>query len=327
MDQDMVLRFQDISIGIHTQVEGFAGFIREHTFLKQGRGSSGMDISFLLHGSGMYRTLLGQIPRDARMEARTEVDLDGPVIFRCLTKGDDSIWYILEDYGCIFLDLKTNECHAAMAREGSFQYIDFLLLFLHPLHRLLGGFGYRRIHASCIQVNGRNVLVTGQSGRGKSTAAFALAGRGHLVLTDESPVIFERDECFHACTLLDVIKVRKDALERFFPGCRDILFTRGEDCYLKLSKLNGMPLHTVGPIHDICILSRTGLPETSIEETSPLAVVPELFPQSVDPFLPRQAHGSFEVVMDMLSMARCHLVQFGTDMGLFTQAMERMVET
>src|SRR5258708_22830910 len=46
-----------------------------------------------------------------------------------------------------------------------------------------------RIHASCVALNGRGVLLCGESGAGKSCLAYACARRGWSFITDESTAL------------------------------------------------------------------------------------------------------------------------------------------
>lgn len=53
------------------------------------------------------------------------------------------------------------------------------------------------LHASAVIIEDQAIAITGQSGRGKSTTAAALAKRGYPCVTDDVVTLYERDEAFH----------------------------------------------------------------------------------------------------------------------------------
>jgi len=54
------------------------------------------------------------------------------------------------------------------------------------------------LHASCVAIRGRGVLLTGPSGAGKSDLALRLIDRGAILVGDDGLVIEARDGRLHA---------------------------------------------------------------------------------------------------------------------------------
>ena len=327
MEKHGVYTFQDISIHIAGQVVRLGDFIDKYTFLKPTCIHNSYDIKISISNPEQYTIMTGSIPSSSRLEIETELEINSYCIdFKCFTADRGRMWFIYKDYGCVYIDFCTNEINSVIGMNCEFNFDAFIILFINPLISLMPNFGYKKVHASCISIGEKNVLITGHSGRGKSTAAFALMVKGHRVLTDESPIIFKKPGGFGACTLIDVIKIRRNAVDRFFPEFNDIFFSSGDDCYILLSRLSRKKFNHIDKIHSIFILEQTGKKETTITHISYLEVIPELFPCSVNPFLPGQAKNSFEIIMDMLSEIDCYKVNFGTEMDLFAKEMERVAE-
>jgi len=54
------------------------------------------------------------------------------------------------------------------------------------------------LHASCVAIGGRGVLLTGGSGAGKSDLALRLIDRGAILVGDDGVVVAARDGRLHA---------------------------------------------------------------------------------------------------------------------------------
>jgi HprK-related kinase A len=74
------------------------------------------------------------------------------------------------------------------------------------LQLALGGRRYLLLHASCVERDGRAVLMTGESGAGKSTLATLLAARGWRFMGDEFALIDPESGRIHAFPRLISLK-------------------------------------------------------------------------------------------------------------------------
>lgn len=67
------------------------------------------------------------------------------------------------------------------------------------------------LHASCVAIDGRAVLVEGRSGEGKSDLALRLIDRGAMLVADDYTICTRRDGLLHAAapaTIAGRIEVR-----------------------------------------------------------------------------------------------------------------------
>jgi len=68
------------------------------------------------------------------------------------------------------------------------------------------------LHASCVVIDGRAVVFSGQSGAGKSTLAAAMVARGSQLLSDDVAVARRVDDGFHIMPAFPGQKLWRDAL-------------------------------------------------------------------------------------------------------------------
>jgi hypothetical protein len=73
-----------------------------------------------------------------------------------------------------------------------------LLMFLMQNHLLRSVRNFFAVHAACLEVSGKGVILTGTSTAGKSTLAAGLLGRGWTVYSDEIAALHRTDCRVHA---------------------------------------------------------------------------------------------------------------------------------
>lgn len=62
-----------------------------------------------------------------------------------------------------------------------------------PCPELLAHDGQLRMHASCVAVAGRAIVIAGESGAGKSSLALALIERGASLIADDQTLLIQHD--------------------------------------------------------------------------------------------------------------------------------------
>ena len=68
-----------------------------------------------------------------------------------------------------------------------------------------------RLHATCVAIGGRGVLITGASGAGKSDLALRLIDRGAVLVSDDQVLLARRGVLLYACapaTIAGKLEVR-----------------------------------------------------------------------------------------------------------------------
>lgn len=228
-------------------------------------------------------------------------------------------------YGRIQTDRSSGKTLAAVNCETPWDSFYSIILFgYNALMGLLYRSGLFSVHASCISVGGKGILFTGDSGSGKSTAAFALMRKGHPMVSDDR-VLLSRKASYTALNISDVFKIREDALDRLFPTLIDVTpYHRAlDERYYKISLLSGMRHLPQTPLSVLMTFEKTGKKGSEIKKIHPARVVKDLFPVTLNPYDPEQTENKFKFLMQMLKEIPCYSAEFGTDMDLFAKQVER----
>lgn len=287
---------------------------------------AGIELEFLETEEGEAGRII-PLPGDEYRRVQTLMLLDRAIPFEMYRRGETR-WTDLPGFGRTRLDYRRGRGQALFYPAGEINpfYADLLFGF-KSLNNLLLKEGFCSIHASCVQIGGQGVLFTGQSGSGKSTAAFALARRGHPLLNDELILLRREEDSFHCFTLSDMVKLRQEALERFFPELMDekpYIELNGE-CYYKASLLAGLRYEPTVAARFLVTLAQTGRRKSRIERINAARVVGDLFPVTMPSFNPDITVQKFDILMEFLRQVRCYRVHFGTDMAYFVNLMEEVV--
>jgi len=199
----------------------------------------------------------------------------------------------------------------------------------YALDKLLSSRGVFSLHASCAVVNGNGIAFTGNSGAGKSTAAFILMQKGMQILTDEKLYVFKTDDGYQAGAVSDIIKVNDDSVKRFFANhdsYHEYDVISGEH-YLKIRGTKSTPCQKETPLKALCLLEQTGVPQTQITSVNPTKLVEGLFPVTITGTSRRYKAAKFDFIMEMLNTIECRLVKFGTDMDDFATKINGLADT
>ncbi|MBN1473934.1 MAG: hypothetical protein JW914_04905 [Syntrophaceae bacterium] len=237
-------------------------------------------------------------------------------------------WIDYARVGRIMIDYANGSAIALMCGSAMLPTYQKILFPDYALDKLLASRGIFSMHASCAVVNGKGIAFTGNSGAGKSTAAFILMQKGMPILTDEKLYVFKKDG-YRAGAVSDIIKVNDDSMSRFFAG-RDSYseydVIAGEH-YLKMSAATKSAGQNQSPLKALCLLEQTGVPQTQISAVNPTKLVGGLFPVTITGTTRRYKAAKFDFIMEMLVNIECRLVKFGTDIDSFTEKIKELADT
>lgn len=242
---------------------------------------------------------------------------------------DDQQWTEFSGYARQWVNLSQGISHAVRFPDSNVDplYSDILFGF-NALVSLLWKRGFYSVHASSVEVDGKGVLFTGNSGQGKSTSALAMLVSGCPILADDRVLVSLNEGTYYAASLSDVIKLHQDSVTRFFPQLQSINKYRelmGET-YIKVGQAgNSLQFVPSVPINRVVVLQKTGLPESRYERINPARVVGDLFPVTLNISDPVIMQDKFSFLMDFLGHTPCYRVYSGTDMQLFARTIRELV--
>ena len=283
------------------------------------------NINFTFMQNQPLNEVIDPISKDISPEIETTVALDIERKFKQYTVSDTRKWDIIEGYSALHLNLQTRQIECSFCYEmQQDNIIPFIIMFIRPLKRMLQSFGYLFVHGACLRVFGKNILIVGRSGTGKSTAACALIKNGHSALSDETIFLKADDDRFSAYAITNWIKLSQHAKQNIF-GEQTLGRMISEDEYIiKLKDINKNELKTAKSIDRIFILEQTGKEKTAVIDATATQVVAELLPVALDCSDRKQSELAFECFMNMLEVVPCSKVFFGTDMDDFSENIENM---
>ncbi len=238
-------------------------------------------------------------------------------------------WIDYARVGRIMIDYANSSAMALMCGSAMLPTYQKILFPDYALDKLLSSRGIFSMHASCAVVKGKGIAFTGNSGAGKSTAAFILMQKGMQILTDEKLYVFKTDDGYQAGAVSDIIKVNDDSVKRFFANhdsYQEYDVISGEH-YLKISSTKATPCQKETPLKALCLLEQTGVPQTQITSVNPTNLVGGLFPVTITGTSRRYKAAKFDFIMEMLNTIECRLVKFGTDMDDFAEKIEGLAAT
>ena len=269
------------------------------------------------------------LPGDEYKRGESDVFLDQVVPYSSYQR-DEAAWQEIGRYARIFVDHAEGRGTIYRRRDrrvinpffaDSFFAVDLMA-------KLLSCRQFYSIHASCAQVNGRGVIITGPGGRGKSTSGYALARQGHPFLNDER-VLLKRRETYRACSITDLFKLRQEAVDRFFPELAPIkpfyLPNPDEFCY-KTGIMPGLQMATECDADILLILKQADQPGSEARQINPARAVGELFPVTMNPRNEKENMKKFDFLTDFLHQITCYQIDFGYDMDEFARLVGELTE-
>lgn len=189
-------------------------------------------------------------------------------------------------------------------------------LFTLPLIDVLKRHGRYSLHAACLSIDGKGMLLAGTSGSGKSTLALALLPAGFDFLGDDMVFLSTEPDGIQALAFPDEIDVTTDTI-RFFP---------------ELAHLAGIPLAPGWPKYQVRIEELYGVEPTAqcrpavllfprvsgnersvVTSLDPYEALTELAPNILLTDGPSsQAH--FDVLAGLVQQCACYRLETGTDL-------------
>lgn len=325
MTKSVMFRWQEFNIELNTNSSELILLVEKYTTLERINTNGIADIK-LTFNDCEKDSIEGQIPHEAINTFSGKMLLEETRDY-LVYKLENEKWSVYKEYGtCHINDSKNTIVSERIFKNVVFDYYSILLLMIKPLSELLRKYGYVRFHTGCIKIKDNNCLISGISGRGKSTATFSLLRKGHLVLSDEMPLLKKEGERYNAYSLSNIVKIREEAVKRFFT--KDIM-NLPHDCfedeyYFQLSDIQSKTLKVASDIKNVFVLNITGKTDTKIHSVHPTQVIQELFPVTINAIDEEKMNETFKFVMGFLNHANCYQIDFGTDMELFEKAMVGM---
>ena len=237
-------------------------------------------------------------------------------------------WIDYGRVGRIMIDYAKGSAIALMCGSAMYPTYQKILFPDYALDKLLTSRGIFSLHASCAAVCGKGIAFTGDSGAGKSTAAFILMQKGMPILTDEKLYVFKTDGEYQAGAVSDIIKVNDDSVKRFFanPDAYQEYDVISGEHYLKISGAQSSAWQKQTPLKALCLLEQTGVPQTQITSVSPTKLAGGLFPVTITGTTRRYKAVKFDFIMEMINNIECRLVKFGTDMDDFVEKIKDLTK-
>jgi hypothetical protein len=207
-------------------------------------------------------------------------------------------------------------CGAGYLVHPEAMHLDVRISFLHfAVTELLKLRGLYTLHATALEKEGRGVLIPGTSGRGKTTSCIALLRDGYRLLSDDHPLVRERDGELEILSFPVKIDVTDgtinffpellDAKERLHPGVRKRFFYT-EDLY---------PGRTANHCEPCVILCPQVVdwPSSHLEPISRSRVLEELLREGMLVFDRDVAARQFQTFSRLVAQTECYRLFFGED--------------
>lgn len=266
------------------------------------------------------------IPREATFRPGSGLILGERIYPESRWEGPGRVWWRqYNGLGRQFWDLDRLAYRAVFTPQAFGEHLPLRYLYaVIALSTFFRAQGLVPVHAGCVVLGGRGLLLSAESGGGKSTTSLVLAQSGHPLLTDER--IFLRavgTGRFQAATLSDVVKVSRSTMERFVPKLKasEALCEHSGDLYFKLSCC-GLSFQAQTPVAAMCSLKKTGQEETRWAPMPKARAVIGLFPVTMPLEKPTETRLVFEFLMDLLKAVPCYEVGLGTNPARMVRAFE-----
>jgi hypothetical protein len=255
--------------------------------------------------------------------------LNRPVTVRSF-RGDNEQWNDYQGYARSYVSSTDASARVVILAGHDILPLYTDMLFTYNLvNQLMGCYDHFAVHAACVDHQGAGIMISGNSGRGKSTAVFALLQRGFKILSDERVLISKLNERYWGCSVSDIIKVREAARERFFPDLpmEQAYGSIEDEHYFRCSAITADSWRSHTEIKYFLVINRSDTRYSSLTPINPTRAVGEFFPVTMKAWENREAAAKkFNFLMDFLSALPCYQLDFGTDMTQFADIIRELAE-
>lgn len=330
--QDIQIKWYDLSgytICIKCNQPEWLKRISRFLSLPEGRGGNAHLFLDLQVVEAEYVDHLMPLPDPELKIADFTLLLNHPVTMHTYL-GDTEQWTDYEGYARTYVDYLNGTAAVLLFSHNDITPLYTDLLFIYNLiNQLMIKYNYFSVHASCVQFNEIGIMLSGNSGRGKSTAIFALLQHGFKVISDERVLLYHCDDGYRGCSISDIIKIREEARKLFFPAMLP------EKAYATIDDEHYYNCRTIRPgswlrdtrVNNFLVINQSGTPQSRLLKINPTRVVGEFFPVTMKAYENKKTvTQKFNFLMDFLSSVPCYQLEFGTDMGRFASLLQSLAE-
>lgn len=221
-----------------------------------------------------------------------------------------------QDVGVLVIDAVQGRADGYLIEPESMSANLIEYLFLSSLFQLLRRRGCYTIHAGALEKYGRGVLISGNSGRGKTTSIISLLRSGYRYLSDDHPLIRDAGTHVEVLPFPTMINVT-DATIEFFPELRNAPDHVLHAGWTKWS-FYAEDLYPIS-VGDCCQLAVILFPHVLDAPHSHLELLPKsralelLLPQALLVYDPEVARREFQVLAKLVEQVDCYRLHFGRD--------------
>lgn len=97
-----------------------------------------------------------------------------------------------DNYSIVDLELSTTQITISRETERHAAYLQYFFLNAAPMCHIATRYA-TPVHAGCVSLNGRGLLLCGDSGAGKSSLSYACARAGWTYITDDATFLLSED--------------------------------------------------------------------------------------------------------------------------------------
>src|SRR6185437_12690851 len=234
------------------------------------------------------------------------------------------------DVGVLVMDGSQGRADGYLIKPETLHVNVIEYLFHLALTDLFRHRGLYTIHAAALEKHDRGILISGNSGRGKTTSSISLLRSGYRYLSDDHPLI--QDAGVHVEVLPFPTKMNvTETTIAFFPELLGVLDPAPhpgshkrsfhvEDLYPTSGGERCRPAMVLFPhVVDAC--------HSHLERISKRQALELLLPQALLVFDPEVARREFQILVKLARQVDCYRLHFGRDMpdlpNLITPLLEQ----